>query len=80
MSENTNAVQDLIWQLERQYPLWPSTFSTCECKRHMARGGGKCAECIVESLAELVGRPLAWEIHHALKSYTQIKGFAIHGD
>lgn len=80
MSEQTNSVETLIYQLERQYPMWPSTFSTCECKRHRARGGGRCSECIVEELAGLIGRPLAWEVHHALKSYTQIKAFAIHGE
>lgn len=78
MSEQTNNVEALIYQLERQYPLWPSTFSKCECQRHAARGGGKCAECIEEALAELIGRPLAWELHHALKSYTQLKSYAIH--
>lgn len=80
MSEQTNSVESLIYQLERQYPVWPSTFSTCECKRHSARGSGRCAECVEEELAKVIGRPLAWEVHHALKSYTQVKAFAIHGE
>ena len=80
MSEQTNSVETLIYQLERQYPMWPSTFSKCECKRHLARGAGRCGECIEEELADLIGRSLAWEVHHALKSYTQIKAFAIHGE
>jgi hypothetical protein len=80
MSEQSNQVQDLIWRLERQYPLWPSTFSTCECKAHMARGADRCADCLEEELAGVIGKPLAWEVHHALKSYQQIKAFAIHGE
>ena len=24
-------ISQLVYQLERQYPLMPSTFSTCEC-------------------------------------------------
>jgi len=53
---------DQAWQLfsalMRNYPLWPSTFSTCDCKRAMGRGGGKCALCLEEELASKVG-PIA---------------------
>lgn len=66
-------LSNLVRELERQYPIWPSTFSTCECKRHMARGGGRCAECIEEELAERVGKPLAWELHHSFKQYQRLK-------
>lgn len=70
---NTYKLELLMSDLHRQYPLWPSTFSTCECKRRPARGGGKCCECIEESMADLIGKELAKEIHtdianlHALK-------------
>lgn len=57
----TSAV-DQAWQLfsslMRNYPLWPSTFSTCDCKRGMGRGGEKCALCLEEELAQKVG-PIA---------------------
>ena len=50
---------DKAWQLfsalMRNYPLWPSTFSTCDCRRGMGRGGGKCALCLEEELAQTVG-------------------------
>lgn len=53
---------DKAWQLfsalMRNYPLWPSTFSTCDCKRGMGRGCGKCALCLEEELAQQVG-PIA---------------------
>lgn len=48
----------LFSALMRNYPLWPSTFSTCDCKRGMGRGGGKCALCLEEELAQKVG-PIA---------------------
>lgn len=72
-------VSELVRELERQYPLWPSTFSTCECKRGMGRGGGRCAQCIEEELSTFVGRSLAWEIHQSLKDYIRIKAEVIRG-
>lgn len=61
---------DQVWQifqnLQRQFPLWPSTFSTCDCGRGDGRGGGKCAVCIGEELAEEVGLELAAEAVAAL--------------
>lgn len=72
-------ISELIRDLERQYPLWPSTFSTCDCERSMARGGGRCALCIEEALSEFIGRPLAWELHAQLKNYLRVKGEALHG-
>lgn len=73
-------ISQLVYQLERQYPLMPSTFSTCECQRHMARGGGECSECIEEQLAERVGKPLAWELHHSFKQYQRLKSEVIYGE
>lgn len=79
-ANDTYALSELIRELERQYPLWPSTFSTCECKRHMGRGGGKCAECLEEELAELIGKPLAWELHHSFKQYQRLKSEVLYGE
>jgi hypothetical protein len=73
-------LSEIIYQLERQYPLMPSTFSTCECQRHMARGGGLCSECLEEKLAEKVGKGLAWELHHSFKQYQRIKSEVIYGE
>lgn len=50
---------DLFSRLQRQHPLWPSTFSHCDCGRGMARGAGKCHLCLREELAEHVGPILA---------------------
>lgn len=76
----TYMVSELIRAMERNYPLHPSTFSTCECKSRMGRGGGKCADCLEIELAELIGKPLAWEIHQTIKTYTMLKNAALYGD
>ena len=74
---NTYKVELLMSELSRQYPLWPSTFSTCECTRRPARGGGKCSECIEESLAELIGADLAKEIHAGIWRLQALKTVAL---
>ena len=74
---NTYKVELLMSELHRQYPLWPSTFSTCECKRRPARGGGKCCCCLEESLAELIGTDLAKQIHHSIYQLHALKGLAL---
>lgn len=73
-------ISQLVYQLERQHPLMPSTFSTCECKREMARGGGSCSLCIEEQLAEKVGRGMAWELHNSFKQYQRLKHEIIYGE
>lgn len=70
-------VEQLIVSISRNYPSWPSTFSTCECKRAWGRGGGKCAECLEEELAGIIGKPLAWEIHQTIKQFANLKGEAM---
>ena len=60
----------LFQALMRQYPLWPSTFSTCDCGRGLARGAGKCALCIREELAAIVGMPMADRAENALIDVT----------
>lgn len=67
---------DQVWQifmnLQRQFPLWPSTFSTCRCGRGDGRGGGKCVSCIAEELAKEVGPVLAVEAVVALSGVQDV--------
>ena len=70
-------VEQLIGCISRNYPAWPSTFSTCECKRSLGRGGGKCAECLEEALAGIIGKPLAWEIHQTIKQFAKLRDEAL---
>ena len=74
---DTYKVELLMSELHRQYPLWPSTFSTCECGKNMARGGGKCYECIEKDLAEVIGAELAKEIHTAIYRLYNLKVVAL---
>lgn len=74
---NGYQVETTISDLIRQYPTWPSTFSTCECKRHMARGGGPCSECLVEKLAGYIGTPLAHAIHQSIIQFSELKREAL---
>lgn len=70
-------VETTIGDLIRQYPTWPSTFSTCECKRSMARGGGSCAQCLEEKLSGYIGPSLAAAIHQAIIQFSQLKREAL---
>ena len=73
----TYVIECLIHDLIRQYPAWPSTFSTCECKRMAARGGGRCALCYEEELAKLIGHLLACKIHVAITNLAELKQEAL---
>lgn len=64
----TDQAWNTFSQLMRQFPLWPSTFSDCECGRSQARGGGKCAICLEEELAEQVGPEAARAAVDAMKA------------
>lgn len=64
----------LFQSLMRQYPLWPSTFSTCECGRELARGAGKCPLCITEELSKLVGTELTDNAVTALEDVAKAWG------
>lgn len=80
-ANKTYKVSELIRALEYQHPLGVSTFGNCmKCKVHGARGGGVCATCVETELAEIIGKPLAWEVHQALKAYNQLKHEAIYGN
>lgn len=80
-ANKTYKAAELIRGLEYQHPMSVSTFSTCiKCKSKAARGGGVCADCIEGELADLIGKPLAWEVHQALKTYNLLKNAAIYGE
>ncbi len=73
----TAKIEQLFSDLHRQYPLWPSTFSNCSCGRGLARGNGKCGQCLEESLAELIGSGMAKEIHTSIASLHMLKAAAL---
>ena len=68
MKSNVNSAWETFSDLMRNFPLWPSTFSTCVCGREPGRGGGKCAKCLEEELSEKVGPVLANEAVMALRN------------
>lgn len=60
--------ESLIYQLRRDYHPYPATRSACsKCDGGSARGGGHCADCIEEELAELVGDDLASDLRRAIE-------------
>ena len=67
-------VTDLIHQLHRNYPNWPSTFGPCKngCEK-MARGSGSCADCIEKKIAKITDDPiLASKLHHHIQEQARI--------
>lgn len=68
VKQGEHKLHDLIWSLRRNYPSEPSTFSAC-CKCHdkPARGGGLCAYCLQDKIAELVGEQLADDFHRTVR-------------
>ncbi len=70
MSVNKQAVKafQLATQLIQNYPVYPTTFSTCSyCKSNQAKGGMECPECLEDELALIVGYQLAKELHDEIK-------------
>ncbi len=66
---------DIIHDLQRNYPGFPSTFGPCinQCGNH-ARGGGYCADCCEKQLASLTGsKKLASELHFHIKRLSALK-------
>ena len=55
--------------IERNYPGFCSTFGPCATDNcnSAGRGGGFCASCYEEKLADVVGVELAKEFHKAVK-------------
>lgn len=73
----TYNVENLIHGIYRHYPAWPSTFGTCECGKNWGRGGGRCAQCLEDELAKIIGKPLAWELHQTIKQYAKLRDEAM---
>lgn len=68
-------IDQIIYDIQYQFPLWPSTYSTCErddCER-AARGGRVCLECLQEDLAELTSMNDAAEFVKACENLSKIK-------
>lgn len=63
---NVDKAFDIFSGMLRNYPFWPSTFSTCECGRALARGNGKCAICLEEELEKYAGKEAAMRAHNAM--------------
>lgn len=64
----TQEVNRLVGLIDRQYPFYPSTFGSCltEGCGNSARGCGHCAECLVETLGDIVGPEPAETYHEAV--------------
>ena len=67
LSTIMQSLSDLRHLLRRAHPLWPTTFSQCQCGRAAGRGGDPCVECITDSLAQLVGRDMALRYRAAVR-------------
>ena len=68
-------IDQLIYDIQYQFPLWPSTYSTCErddCER-AARGGRVCLECLQEELAKLTNAHDASELVKACEDLSKVK-------
>lgn len=76
MANYTRKIEEIIYRLRRNYPLYPSTFNPClnpGCK-DSARGNGICASCCEKRLAEVSGEPEASsEFHEAVKDQTRLQ-------
>lgn len=71
----SRTIDQLIYDIQYQFPLWPSTYSTCDrddCER-AARGGRVCLECLQEDLAELTSATDAEEFVKACEHLSKIK-------
>jgi hypothetical protein len=72
MKNKTDEAWGIFHDIMRNHPLWPSTFSTCQCGRMMARGAGPCAKCLEERLAEIAGPILARDAVNALENVQDV--------
>lgn len=66
-------VEKLISGLFYQYPTGVSTFNVCDCKRLLARGSGKCAQCLETKLAEIVGDEPARQLHRTVIDFADAR-------
>lgn len=72
MKHPVDEVWPIFEALMYNYPLWPSTFSMCDCGRMGARGASKCVLCLKEELASKVGDNLAEEAVQVLGSVQNV--------
>lgn len=71
----TDNLSQIMYDIQYQFPLWPSTYSTCQrdgCER-AARGGRVCLECLQEKLAELTSVDDAAEFVKACEHLSKVK-------
>ncbi len=77
---NEQKFNNLLYELRRNYPQYPSTFGVCskfECN-NSARGSGRCASCIADEIAELLGdEDLAMDIHKTTMVTARVIGLAL---
>lgn len=69
------SVDQLIYDIQYQFPLWPSTYSTCQrdgCEKS-ARGGRVCLDCLEADLAALTNTHDAREFVEACEHMSKIK-------
>lgn len=56
MKSNHQKIQEAVYDIRRNHPVWPTTFGPCFCgEGKIARGGGRCLDCAEKALAEEVG-------------------------
>lgn len=63
-------IEDAIYRLRRNYPLFDSPFSACASDKCeiSSRGGGYCASCCEKKLAKISKKPdTANRFHSAIK-------------
>ena len=68
-------IDQLIYDIQYRFPLWPSTYSTCQrdgCER-AARGGRVCLECLQEDLAKITSVDDAEEFVKACEHLSKVK-------
>jgi hypothetical protein len=73
-------VEHIIYDIHRQFPLWPSTYSTCQdngCEKR-ARGGERCLDCLQDELTELTSKSDAKALVDAVFELHKIKYRLIH--
>jgi hypothetical protein len=71
----SKTIDQLIYDIQYQFPLWPSTYSTCErdgCEKP-ARGGRVCLDCLESDLAALTNTHDAREFVDACEHLSRIK-------
>lgn len=73
-------VEQIIYDIHRQFPLWPTTYSTCQidgCEKG-ARGGESCLDCLQEELASMTNTNDAAALVRAIQDLHKIKYRLIH--